>query len=78
MLVLAVDLSKAFDCVDHQALAHIWQKLGMSSSTISMLYRATMQQDRRWCVASRFLGDTYFVQEFSERGLQLRVSGSLS
>ena len=73
VLILTVDLTKAFDCVNHSALQHIWGHLGMTPESIQTLVKATMQQDRRLCVASRYLSQPYAASTGLAQGCAVSV-----
>ena len=43
VLAVALDLTKAYDSVDHQILCHLWATLGMHQDSVAVLRRATMK-----------------------------------
>ena len=73
VMAIAIDLSKAFDGVNHQALLRIWDHLGLTPQSVQRLRVATMTQSRRWCIASRYLGSEYQVTSGLAQGCAVSV-----
>ena len=74
VLAVALDLTKAYDSVDHRVLCHLWECCGLARSSVRVLRNATMRQTKRWRVASRFLGSAFQGSVGIPQGCSVSVS----